>query len=137
MLRDYAEGYELMLMVDTRCTCELDGEYSPECWGCYDSDKTEVLAELDEWLTRNGMDASIKISCKSMLWTHSSGYAVVSADPDAIFDALTLNGDYRLAFTWDRDDVLTVTRYSHDEPTGTAPFEFEPVAEDDGLPWTD
>lgn len=108
-----------------------------DCFGCYGEAKADVLQELEFWLDRNGMDDSIKISCKSMLWTHSSGYAIVPAAPEAIFEALTLNGDYRLVFTWDREDGLTVTRYSHDEPTGTAPFEFEPMAADDGLPWTD
>lgn len=60
-----------------------------------------------------------RIDGKNMGWTHRSGFTI--AKSDSIIEALSINGDYRLVFTF--TDVLTATtvkaaRYSHDEPMG-------------------
>jgi hypothetical protein len=54
-----------------------------------------------------------------MGWTRASGNTKPIRGLEETFDALTLNGDYRLVFTLYNGD-LSVTRYSHDEPTGAS-----------------
>jgi hypothetical protein len=60
-----------------------------------------------------------RIDGKNMGWTRRSGYTIAKSED--ILKALSIDGDYRLVFTF--SDVLTATtvkvaRYSHDEPMG-------------------
>ncbi len=140
---DWAETKAFTMTVTTDCTCEPllddDGQVIPTgdmCFGCYTSDREDILAELDYWLSRHDYEL-VKITNDRMGWTRSAGWLVVDADPERIFEALTVNGDYRLEFYWDDEDMLTARRYSHDENTGSGLFVFEPVSramlDDDGL----
>lgn len=59
------------------------------------------------------------VSGRDMLWTRVSGFIV--ADRLNVIEALTINGDFRLVFTFTPDaKTFTVVRYSHDEPTGAS-----------------
>jgi hypothetical protein len=49
-------------------------------------------------------------------------------------DALSINGDFRLVFTYE-DGEMSAVRYSHDEPTGTGKFEFRLATDDELEAW--
>ena len=130
MITDYTATLE----ISTDCTCEYyddNEELQPhaECYGCYDEDKDFVINELEEWLGRNNVEA-VEVVANGMGWRNTSAIAWLPADSARIYALLTLNGDFRLVFKWDKEDKLSVTRYSHDEPVGTAPFEITPVPYD-------
>lgn len=121
---------EQMFTLTTECTCEYyddNDELVPsnDCYGCYDDDKAWVLDVLQAWLDRQETDR-VKITCDRMRWNNLAGVLFVDAEPENLLRALTLNGDYRLEFRISSDDALSATRYSHDEPVGTAPFIFTP-----------
>lgn len=146
MLRDYAEGYAQTMEVNTDCQCEIfddEGQVIPttDCFGCYTDAKEDLLSELDYWLGRAGDPEYVRIEGRGMGWMSRDGYAIVEAKPDELFEAMTINGEFRLVFEWDERDILTARRYSHDEPTGTGLFTFEPMTQaqydDDGLAHTD
>jgi hypothetical protein len=126
--------------LDNNCTCEVydDETGEPilneygypkqpeycfgECWTDSVYDFTECL--LKPYLAVKGweLDTPIKVVCGRMTWTNSRGYAYTT--PEKLIDTLTLNGDFRLVFEFDGEN-LTAVRYSHDEPVGTGKFEFE------------
>ena len=93
-----------------------------ECWQESEYDFTDNL--LKPYLAVKGweLDTPIKITCGRMSWRGVSGYA--HATPETLLDKLTINGDFRLEFEFDGEN-LTAVRYSHDEPVGTGRFEFE------------
>lgn len=85
----------------------------------------EDAVEGVEDIFANSPHDYFRISGRDMGWTRRSGFTVVKSED--ILKALSINGDYRLVFTF--TDVLTATtvkvaRYSHDEPMG-AYFEIE------------
>jgi hypothetical protein len=90
-----------------------------ECWEWQADD---LDSYLQDWLADNDSDkeTEVFISCDSQRWTRTGFKALVKAEK--ILSALSLNGDFRLEFRIDKFGVLDVTRYSHDENTGTAPF---------------
>lgn len=114
-------------------TCYLCGaefEQSPWCFEDPDADKDYVKEFIfDVWRAARATecepeDLKFYIKANGMGWTRQN----VSSDQletwEQALKCLTLNGDYRLEFAYDAaDKFLTVSRYSHDEPTG-ASFEF-------------
>ena len=97
--------------------------------GCYDY-KLEWLDELvQEWSINCGRDYMV-VSGRAMGWQRSSGYTdVMPATGKELFKALTFSGDWTLNFRLDADNLLTVRRWSHDEPTG-ASFVVSPAESD-------
>ena len=96
---------------------ELDPYDEQEDWESAVEDVENIFADSPHDYFR--------IDGRNMGWTHATGFIVVKSD--LIIEALRINGDYRLVFTF--TDVLTATtvkvaRYSHDEPMG-AYFEIE------------
>lgn len=90
-----------------------------DCYGdCYNDSKEEALRLVTEWSDTHKIDEWI-IRGNNMGWTRASGNTEPIGGLEETFDALTLNGDYRLVFTL-LNDSLRVTRYSHDEPTGAS-----------------
>jgi len=90
-----------------------------DCYGdCYNDSKEEALRLVTEWSDSHKIDEWI-IRGNNMGWTRASGNTEPIGGLEETFDALTLNGDYRLVFTLYNGD-LSVTRYSHDEPTGAS-----------------
>lgn len=117
----------------TDCTCTVyDAEYgegivpSDECFGCFTDDRDNIAFELDRWVESEEIDA-VYIKAAGIGWQHLSGVACVNATGKEILDALAINGDYRLELYLTEDGTLTARRWSHDEPTGTGLFEFEPA----------
>jgi len=125
--------------VTTTCTCQyceqcecifsyVDTQECPECQAdmrefdcygdCYNDSKEEALRLVTEWSDSHKIDEWI-IRGDNMGWTRASGNTEPIDGLEETFDALTLNGDYRLVFTL-LNDSLRVTRYSHDEPTGAS-----------------
>lgn len=122
------------------CTCEVYDEETedtkldeygdpvrPEscfgdCWQESEYDFTENI--LKPYLSVKGwdLDTPIKVTCGRMSWRGVSGYAYTT--PERLLDTLAINGDFRLEFEFDGEN-LTAVRYSHDEPVGTGTFEFE------------
>lgn len=124
--------------LDSDCTCEYYDEDTDtskpsescygDCWTESKDDFTENL--LKPYLAVKGwtMDTPIKVSSSRMTWQGCSGWAYTT--PERLVDTLTLNGDFRLEFEFDGND-LTAVRYSHDEPVGTGKFVIELSDEND------
>jgi len=100
-------------------------EIATECYGdCYESALEDFYGNvMVEWLTRNGYSDTdlLRVDGSGMGWTRSSGWTTVEAHE--VHKALTINGEYTIHFMLVEKN-LYATRYSHDEPTGTAPFTF-------------
>ena len=112
----------LMTSDDGAPTCEECDQVGIPSNYCYDACwdyKVDNWKDdfFPNWVKSIGTPEFIKISGKKMGWTGAHGYAIVEADWDRVYRALTLNGEYRLEFILDGTS-LEVTRYSHDEPTG-------------------
>lgn len=112
---------QVKIELDSNCTCtDEQGDWAGECFGCWQDNKDFFNELLQEWKTVVGYNENtnvVWIAGTAMGWQRRSGHAVVEADK--VLDALSLNGDYRLVFTFDGAD-LTCARYSHDEPTGAS-----------------
>jgi len=96
------------LMIETKYCAEI-------CWDIPYSDLKETV--FPEFLARIGNPDYVRIDGTNMTWMRRSGHAISRANWDAVWDKVTINGDYRLTFTF-AGDTLTIARYSHDEPTG-------------------
>jgi hypothetical protein len=108
---------------------DCGGETVPAdyCSGyCYDYKHENWESDLlPEWLAKVGNPDYLKIEGKAMGWQRREGWAVVPAEWKALYNALTIDGEYRLDFKIIGDEFI-VLRYSHDEPTG-ASFTIEPA----------
>jgi hypothetical protein len=126
---------EITATVTTNCECESydeeTGTYSPAdtcfdiCW----EDACEWVGEvIQDWLTARGIEEGefVKIEANGLGWLRRSGYKLCRADVIELTGALFIDGDFTIEYKLS-DDKLTARRYSHDEPTGSAVFEFEPV----------
>jgi hypothetical protein len=87
------------------------------------------MQDLEEYLLPAFMTAHnnpeyLRIAGSRMGWQARSGYKVIKATHKELWDALTFSGDWTLSYVLEGDS-LTVTRYSHDEPTG-ASFTIKP-----------
>lgn len=133
------------------CTCTkwddenetdvLDEHGNPEpadwCMGCFDDDKSNLKYEIIEpFLKSKGIDGEqlLYVGASGVGWQSRSGYAVAKADTDSIIKALSINGDFRLVFTYE-DGEMSAVRYSHDEPMGTGKFEFRLATDDEIEAW--
>lgn len=87
---------------------------------CWDY-KLEWLDELvEEWSKNCGRDYMV-ISGRAMGWQRTSGHTdAMPATGKELLKALTFSGDWTLNFRLDQDNLLTVRRWSHDEPTGAS-----------------
>jgi hypothetical protein len=120
-------------IVTTNCQCnfldEEGNEYIPnDCHGCGDDMLWEAQTLLEQFLERRNYPNAVIIHGSRMGWRNLSGYAIVQHGQNYwrdILDKLTLNGDFTLEMELN-GDILTVARYSHDEPMG-ASFTIEPV----------
>lgn len=99
---------------------------SDYCYGCW-RDAVDYAADylFPEYLERMDNPKRLRIEGRAMGWQRRSGWVNVPADWERFFEALTINGDYRLKFTIE-GDFFTVHRYSHDEPMG-ARFSVYPI----------
>ena len=99
---------------------------SDYCHNCYE-EELDSFHEfvLDEWLARNNADrdSRIVVSTEAMNWDRVSAYASVSAKD--LVDTLSINTSWILEFTLD-EQLLTVTRRSHDEYGSFFTVSFEP-----------
>lgn len=117
------ETGKLHTELSTSCVCEVvyesENDFVPvsDCFGCFDESRDYLLNDfLPLWESRNAATDTVRIDGSAMGWTRASGWLVT--DASNLLDALALDrADYSLAFTLDGSE-LSVTRYSHDEPTG-------------------
>lgn len=59
------------------------------------------------------------VSGRDMLWDRVAGYTI--AERERVIDALSLNGSFRLVFSFaEGSKTFTAIRYSHDEPVGAS-----------------
>ena len=116
--------------VNSSCVCEYYDEFdqlqpSDDCFGCFD----DSLVDLEDlillpWLKDQEADNGdyIVVRGSNVGWMRVSGESTLELDYDSVLDDLMdwfgLNGDFRLSFKLDKDQVLTVRRGSHDEPMG-------------------
>jgi len=116
------------LICDT-CGMGTDSDTCQECntptrlieWcdgSCYEF-KIEELESyiLPEFLAANNAPRFLRIEGRGMGWQRREGYLITPAEFTPLFDGLKFDGGWRLVFNF-AGDSLTVTRYSHDEPTG-------------------
>lgn len=122
---------KLVVELNSNCVCEdEDGNFTEDCYGCWIDAKEDFKELMTTWATAQKFDEAnqlVLIQGQAMGWQRRSGYAV--SDLDSVSEKLFLNGDFRLVFTLDGEN-LTCVRYSHDEPTG-ASFTFTTVANDE------
>lgn len=123
--------YTNTMTISSDCTCEVlddNDEVIPtnDCFGCYRDAKAEIIQELDFWISTNEVEA-VEVEAERMCWDNVKALAWLPAEAERLFDLLTLNGDFRLEFYWDKEYKLTARRWSHDEPMGTGLFIFRPV----------
>lgn len=119
---DTAELHEVE--IESSCLCDSD------CYGdCYTDSVDNFNVIVKMWLEANKGSATdtVRIDGVAMGWESRSGYAVVEVAK--ILPTMTLNGDYRLRFSFDGKE-LTAQRWSHDEPMGSPHFVFSFVADD-------
>jgi hypothetical protein len=95
----------------------------------------EIDDELEDWEWADAKDElvlafetlgdTLSVEASNLGWTHATASGIVESH--MAWKNLTINGEYRLVAEID-DDVITVARYSHDEPTG-ATFKFTKAKE--------
>lgn len=99
-----------------------------DCYGdCYTDAKEGALRLLLDWADTHKVEAW-RIHAENLGWTRKSGTSAPIGGLEETFDALTLNGDWRIKFVLDGESLIAY-RYSHDEPTG-ASFTFIPTREE-------
>jgi len=108
--------------------CAGPVEYWPVTCDCWHDSAADIVDMAGQWYAAQGGDgyAGVFVVGMGIGWTNSAGRFYVE-EIGEILEAFTINGDYRLEFTW-TDYGLTVRRWSHDEPTGGARFLCESVA---------
>lgn len=108
----------------TNCAdCNEELRPADSCADCWSDSKDWIDYLITSWLDSVGDPFDVEIIGRGINWDRQNIAGIFSACD--IFDALKINGDYRLRFTAD-GDILRVTRFSHDEPTGAA-FEIRGV----------
>ena len=123
--------------LSTNCTCQIcekcgiltEDERCPECegytspasfcgGGCYEYKLGWIDEMVKEYAVKNGHSHLILIGSR-MTWRNLSGSCEpIEATGSELLKALTFGNDYLLRFELDENNLLTVTRWSHDEPTG-------------------
>jgi hypothetical protein len=101
--------------------CGTDTRFTDWCDGaCYEY-KLEHLEEylLPAYMSANGEPEYLRIEGTRMGWQAKTGYKIIKATHKELWDALTFSGDWTLRYMLENKS-LTVTRYSHDEPTGAS-----------------
>ena len=100
--------------------CQQDTTETSYCDGfCYDYKRDWFENDVERWLIANNNPARVTIAGKHIGWQRLHGYATVNADHRDIFNALTFNGDWKLAVEVTGEKFIIV-RYSHDEPMGAS-----------------
>lgn len=116
-----------------------DGNPVPAEWcsGCWDDAVSNLAYDIViPFIKSKGWseDDLLYIGGSGVGWQSRSGYCIAKADTDAIVKALSINGDFRLVFTYE-DGEMTARRYSHDEPMGTGEFVFRLATEEEVEVW--
>ena len=85
----------------------------------------EIEDELEDWEWADAKDElvlafetlgdTLQVEASGIGWTRERGLGVLESHN--AWRVLTIDGDFRLVAQID-DDVITVVRYSHDEPMG-------------------
>ena len=112
--------------------CQKETTPADNCWGeCYEY-KLEWLDDLvSEYSRGNGHDY-LMITGHAIGWQRLSGQTdVIPATGESVLKVLTFSGDWIIRFRLDSDNNFTMSRYSHDEPTG-ANFIAVPANLEDG-----
>ena len=127
---------KIELEIDTYCHCEIYDEetdtysQSDSCGGyCHEDRQYDIMESIilpfinDNQLTNYD---HLKIEGSGIGWLRQSGYKIIQAIPEQIFQGLMLNGDFTIQFRYE-DKKLSAIRYSHDEPMGTGRFYFTKI----------
>jgi hypothetical protein len=136
------------LEITSDCTCtkiDDDGEEVVDeqgypvpadyCDGCWEFAIDNLDNLLGDWMTENNLDPAftdidLYIGGDGIGWQRRSGFTVAQSNAKSIIDRLTFNGEWTLRFTLDGKS-LTVSRSSHDEPTGTGQLAFRLATRDE------
>lgn len=125
---DTMEKWQVEL--ENTCTCsDEDGNYLEDCYGCFEDSLAMVDEMVTQWVNSIEFEGSaVRVDGTGMGWQRLSGYAETTIDD--IPKSLYLNGEFRIVFTLDGNE-LSAVRYSHDEPTGTGKIIFTPLLEEE------
>ena len=108
------------------CTCEeiknpqVGYEPADECYGCYKDSLYDLQELLGTWRTAQGIDEETTVDLLGMNvgWQRTRAKGVCLPKVHDIMDIMKINGDWRMVFKI-QGNLLTIWRYSHDEPTGS------------------
>lgn len=123
------DNLETKVTLDSDCTCvEEDGNFSPECFGCWDDSKYDLDLLVKDVQADKGWtdETEVKVEYKGVSWRRVSGDFVMAFNADDLIKTFSLNGGFKLVFTYANGELVLV-RYSHDEPVGTGAITFKAV----------
>jgi hypothetical protein len=131
----YCETCEAGQWANEDETCdECGGEFAADFVDCFDCGTTliDILDELlAEWGKRNGNPDQVRILGRHVGWPPAHGETTTELDAAAVTFAFGFHEfEQRTRFEL-AGDRLTARRWSHDEPTGAARFDFEPIRDDE------
>jgi hypothetical protein len=108
--------------------CEVELVSADSCIGCWDDSESNFYEALEAWRNSMGVNHEVvRIEATGMGWQRVSGYSVKPFNK--ALEALTIRGDFRIEAKWE-DKTFSARRYSHDEPTGSAVFNFTLIEEE-------
>ena len=115
----YCEDCNTVTEDETCIGCEKVTRDFGNCEGdCYDY-LLEWIDELVETYSKNNGHDYLVIHGSRMGWRGTSGHTEpILATGENVLKALQFNGDWTIRFMLDENNLLTINRYSHDEPMG-------------------
>jgi hypothetical protein len=97
---------------------------------CYEY-KLEGIDELMEEYSRLNGHEYMRVNGSRMGWMNLEGSTdIIPATGEQLRKVLSINGSYTLKITKDENNLISITRYSHDEPMG-ATFTVSPADYDE------
>lgn len=101
--------------------CQAPTRAMDYCDGACYGYRLEWLEELASAYAKGNGHEYLVLHGRGMGWTGASGHTdPIPATGKDLLDALTFSGEWRLRFTLDENNLLTIKRYSHDEPMGAS-----------------
>jgi hypothetical protein len=123
------DNLETKVTLNSDCTCvDEDGNFIEECFGCWDDSKYDLDLLVKEVQADKGWtdETEVQVEYRGVSWRRVSGDFVMAFNADDLIKRFSLNGDFKLVFTYANGELVLV-RYSHDEPVGTGNITFKAI----------
>lgn len=120
------ENLDFKVTLDSNCTCGDYDENFIECFGCFDDSIIELRVLVSKVQADKGWtdETEVNVEYKGVSWRRVSGDFVMKFNAKDLVEVFSLNGDFKLVFTYANGELVLV-RYSHDEPVGTGAITFK------------